>query len=310
MRRSAPPARSGCRPKVRPGRPCIRAPRGLRRLPLLSRTTAPDGVPGNRGPPQARPTSPRTPLAGFSTIISYNDITAYSEVTGSSPLPPSTAIAGFSLSSPPADMWCLLRHHRLYQHRRLRRHHQYRLHDHLRRHHWLGPHHHLRRRDQLHLHRRHRLLDHQRLLGHHGLFPRLQRLLGHHRLLRPYWRFRRHQWLLLAYRRFRRRRLFRSYRHFRRHRLLRPYRRFRATGSSGTFTLRRPQDVKWSTEDWLGLYDEKAGIAEYDHGMPRQQAEEHAFRCCLAKWLEQNQVSSDADDGCVVAAAIGRTTSC
>jgi hypothetical protein len=69
---------------------------------------------------------------------------------------------------------------------------------------------------------------------------------------------------------------------------------------AATVALRRPQGDKWSTEDWQTHYDEKAGIAEYDHEMSRQQAEKHAFACCLVKWLEQNQVSSDAVDGCAV----------
>lgn len=48
----------------------------------------------------------------------------------------------------------------------------------------------------------------------------------------------------------------------------------------------------WSSEDWRAFFDERAGIAEFDGGLPRDQAEARAFACCVAKWLNRNPVRS------------------
>jgi hypothetical protein len=32
----------------------------------------------------------------------------------------------------------------------------------------------------------------------------------------------------------------------------------------------------WTAEDWQALFDERAGIMEYDGGLPREEAEKHA----------------------------------
>ena len=45
--------------------------------------------------------------------------------------------------------------------------------------------------------------------------------------------------------------------------------------------------VAWSSEDWQVFFDERASIAEFDAGLPRPQAEAHAFGCCVAEWLPQ-----------------------
>jgi hypothetical protein len=50
--------------------------------------------------------------------------------------------------------------------------------------------------------------------------------------------------------------------------------------------------VGWSSEDWQVFFDERAGIAESDGGLPRPQAEAHAFGCCVIEWLNHNPVSS------------------
>ena len=55
----------------------------------------------------------------------------------------------------------------------------------------------------------------------------------------------------------------------------------------------------WDPVDWLGYYDEKAAISEHDHGMSRQEAEEHAHEHCIGVWLYQHPMSSDAKDGCL-----------
>ena len=48
----------------------------------------------------------------------------------------------------------------------------------------------------------------------------------------------------------------------------------------------------WSGEDWQAFFDERAGIAEFDGGLPRDQAEARAFACCVAEWLNRNPVRS------------------
>jgi hypothetical protein len=48
----------------------------------------------------------------------------------------------------------------------------------------------------------------------------------------------------------------------------------------------------WSDMDWLAFFDERAGIAELDGGLPRSSAEARAFECCAVEWLERNPVCS------------------
>jgi hypothetical protein len=55
----------------------------------------------------------------------------------------------------------------------------------------------------------------------------------------------------------------------------------------------------WDPVDWLGYYYEKAAIGEFDHGMSRQEAQEHAHEHCIGVWLYQHPISSDAKDGCL-----------
>ncbi len=51
----------------------------------------------------------------------------------------------------------------------------------------------------------------------------------------------------------------------------------------------------WSGEDWRAFFDERAGIAEFDGGLPRDQAEARAVACCVAEWLNRNPVRSPPD---------------
>jgi hypothetical protein len=46
---------------------------------------------------------------------------------------------------------------------------------------------------------------------------------------------------------------------------------------------------EWDAEDWRVFYDERAGIAEYDGGLSRPDAEARAWECCVADW--QNRVA-------------------
>lgn len=56
--------------------------------------------------------------------------------------------------------------------------------------------------------------------------------------------------------------------------------------------LLRHGDDGWSAADWRALYDERAGIAEFDGGLSRDQAETRAFACCIAEWLNRTPVRS------------------
>jgi hypothetical protein len=61
---------------------------------------------------------------------------------------------------------------------------------------------------------------------------------------------------------------------------------------AGILALLRPRDGGWSTEDWQVYFDERAGIAEFDGGLSRAEAEARAFECCVVEWLNRNPVCS------------------
>ena len=56
--------------------------------------------------------------------------------------------------------------------------------------------------------------------------------------------------------------------------------------------LLRPANDGWSPEDWQVFFDERAGILEFDAGMPRAEAEARAFACCLTEWINRNPTPS------------------
>ena len=56
--------------------------------------------------------------------------------------------------------------------------------------------------------------------------------------------------------------------------------------------LLRPSGDGWSGEDWRAFFDERAGIAEFDGGLSRDQAEAQAFACCVTEWLNRNPEQS------------------
>jgi hypothetical protein len=56
--------------------------------------------------------------------------------------------------------------------------------------------------------------------------------------------------------------------------------------------LLRPGDDGWSAADWQVYFDERAGIAEFDGGLSRAEAEARAFECCAVEWLNRNPVRS------------------
>jgi hypothetical protein len=61
---------------------------------------------------------------------------------------------------------------------------------------------------------------------------------------------------------------------------------------AGVIALLQPDRDGWSAEDWHAFFDERAGIAEFDGGLPRIEAEARAFACCVAEWLNRNPVRS------------------
>ena len=57
-------------------------------------------------------------------------------------------------------------------------------------------------------------------------------------------------------------------------------------------TLLRFIPDEWSAEDWQAFYVERAGILEFDSGIPRPEAEARAFELCVIEWLIRNPVPS------------------
>ena len=43
-----------------------------------------------------------------------------------------------------------------------------------------------------------------------------------------------------------------------------------------------------TAEDWQVFFDERAGIVEFDGGLPRPEAEAQAFACCVSEWMNRN----------------------
>jgi hypothetical protein len=44
---------------------------------------------------------------------------------------------------------------------------------------------------------------------------------------------------------------------------------------------------EWDSADWQAFFDERAGIAEFDGEVSRQEAEDHALECCVVEWLNR-----------------------
>jgi hypothetical protein len=51
----------------------------------------------------------------------------------------------------------------------------------------------------------------------------------------------------------------------------------------------------WSIEDWRAFFNERTGIAEFDGGQIREEAEVTAFECCVVEWLNHHSCKSDPD---------------
>ena len=67
-----------------------------------------------------------------------------------------------------------------------------------------------------------------------------------------------------------------------------------ARNKARILTLLRPTGDGWSPEDWQLFFNERAGIAEFDSGLSRTEAESRAFECCVVEWLNRNPTPSPA----------------
>ena len=65
-----------------------------------------------------------------------------------------------------------------------------------------------------------------------------------------------------------------------------------ASHKAEVVALLRPGRDGWSAEDWQVFFDERAGIVEFDGGLPRAEAEAQAFACCVVEWLNRNPAHS------------------
>ena len=73
----------------------------------------------------------------------------------------------------------------------------------------------------------------------------------------------------------------------------RPHRTLGALGALGG-----GPNVEWIFEDWQVYFDERAGIAEFYGGMPRDEAEAAAYEVCLVEWLNLNPAVSSPSSHC------------
>ena len=64
---------------------------------------------------------------------------------------------------------------------------------------------------------------------------------------------------------------------------------------AGIVALLRPGGDGWSAEGWQVYFDERAGIAEFDGGLPRPAAEAQAFACCVSDWMNRHPATSSPE---------------
>src|SRR5262249_58589 len=80
--------------------------------------------------------------------------------------------------------------------------------------------------------------------------------------------------------------------------MLRRHKRSIVSLLQGRFLALRQPIEAWDPVDWGAFFDERAGIAEYDGGLPRAEAEARAFDCCVAEYLLRTPLPS-SPDGCL-----------
>ena len=49
----------------------------------------------------------------------------------------------------------------------------------------------------------------------------------------------------------------------------------------------------WKANDWKHFYGERAAVLEYDHELPRPEAERRAWEWCIVEWLNQHPAPSE-----------------
>ncbi len=61
----------------------------------------------------------------------------------------------------------------------------------------------------------------------------------------------------------------------------------------------RRMSSKWGADDWQALFDERAGIAEFDHHLSRAEAEALAYKSCIVVWLNRDPPSENGPEYCI-----------
>ncbi len=64
---------------------------------------------------------------------------------------------------------------------------------------------------------------------------------------------------------------------------------------AGIVALLTAPEGDWTAEDWHAFFDERAGIAEFDGGLPRPEAEALAFESCIVEWFNLHPEHSNPD---------------
>ena len=64
---------------------------------------------------------------------------------------------------------------------------------------------------------------------------------------------------------------------------------------AGIVALLSAPGSDWSAEEWRVFYHERAGIAEFDGGQTRADAEALAFDGCIVEWLNRNPAPCDPE---------------
>ena len=67
---------------------------------------------------------------------------------------------------------------------------------------------------------------------------------------------------------------------------------------AGIVALLTAAEDEWTAEDWRVFHDERAGIAEHDGGLSRDDAERQAFECCTMEWLWQHPPTASRPERC------------
>lgn len=61
---------------------------------------------------------------------------------------------------------------------------------------------------------------------------------------------------------------------------------------SALLHLLQSEKSGWSVNEWREYFEERAAISEFDHGLPRTNAEINAFDLCVQEWLRQHTTTS------------------